>query len=299
MQKRAIRRGARVVESVREHAANRREDMAIKLIAIDLDGTLLDGGGRVSERNRRALMAAEARGALVVLASGRSSRIVWGYAREAGLERSPVISNNGPRVQGPDGATLAEECLEPEVAREVMRRWDGMGLMYTLYSGDDMYYSYRPPNYSEYAEAADGPGAPRCILDADARYRDGAAHAHKLVCFDGDAARLARARALLGDLGDALEVNSSWWNNVEVMRRGVDKGWALRRLRGIYGLAREEVMAFGDNDNDREMLREAGWPVAMANGSDALKRIARIVAPDCNDSGVGRVVEEYVLGERT
>ena len=115
--------------------------MSIKLITIDLDGTLLNSAKQVSERNRRALMAAEAQGVMVTLASGRCSPVVWGFARMAGLKASPVISNNGPRVQGPDGATLAEKCLDPEAAREVMRRWDGMGMFYILYSGDVMYYS--------------------------------------------------------------------------------------------------------------------------------------------------------------
>ena len=273
--------------------------MAIKLITIDLDGTLLDRDKRVSERNRRALMAAEAQGVMVTLASGRCSPVVWGFARMAGLRASPVISNNGPRVQGPDGTTLTEMCLEPADVSEVMRRWDELDMFYILYSGDTMYYSYRPDNYQRFAEAAAGPEAtPRHVFDRDARYAAGARHAHKLVCFDDDPARLRRARELLDDMSGALELNSSWWDNLEVMRRGIDKGWAVRRLREIYGLERDEVMAFGDNDNDREMLREAGWPVAMANGSDGLKRIARIVAPDCNDSGVGRVVEEYVLSGR-
>ena len=72
-------------------------------------------------------MAAEAQGVMVTLASGRCSPVVWGFARMARLKASPVISNNGPRVQGPDGATLAEKCLDPEAAREVMRRWDAWG----------------------------------------------------------------------------------------------------------------------------------------------------------------------------
>ena len=73
----------------------------------------------------------------------------------------------------------------------------------------------------------------------------------------------------------------------------VDQG-----LREHYGLERDEVMAFGDADNDREMLLHAGWPVAMQNGTESMKSIARIIAPDCNDSGVGRVIEEYVLSGR-
>lgn len=273
--------------------------MAIKLITIDLDGTLLDDGKQISERNRCAIMAAEDMGVLVVISSGRCSPAVWGYSRMAGIRCSPAISNNGPRVQAPDGSTIAEKCISPAVAREVMRRWDTINLFYILYNSDVMYYSYCPEDCARYPEADASIGVTmQHIFDGAGRFDEGAEHVHKLVCFDSDVKRLEQARGLIADLSGELEINSSWWNNVEVMCQGVDKGWAVDRLREHYGLERDEVMAFGDADNDREMLLHAGWPVAMANGTDHMKGIARIIAPDCNDSGVGRVIEEYVLSGR-
>lgn len=273
--------------------------MAIKLITIDLDGTLLNDEKQISERNRRTIMAAEDQGVMIVISSGRCSPPVWGFSRMAGIRHSPVISNNGPRVQAPDGSTIAEDCLEPETAREVMRRWDTIGLFYILYNNDVMYYSYRPDDYQRYIDDDARVGVTmEHIFDGDGRFETGAEHVHKIVCFDSDPERIAKARELLADMGDVLEVNSSWWNNVEIMRKGIDKGWAVDRLREHYGLERDEVMAFGDADNDREMLLHAGWPVAMQNGTESMKRIARIIAPDCNDSGVGRVIEEYVLSGR-
>lgn len=270
--------------------------MAIKLITIDLDGTLLNDQKQVSERNRNAIIEAEKRGVMVTISSGRCSPAVWGFARMAGIQHSPVISNNGPRVQGPDGRTIAEKCIDPEAACEVMRRWDTIGLFYILYDSDVMYYSYRPDDYAKYPEADARVGVKMAHeFDGMGRYEKGMYHAHKIVCFDDDPERLVKARELIADIGDKLEVNSSWWDNVEVMGKGVDKGWAVDRLREYYGLERDEVMAFGDADNDREMLLHAGWPVAMQNGTENMKRIARIIAPDCNDSGVGRVIEEYVL----
>lgn len=270
--------------------------MGIKLITIDLDGTLLNKEGQISDENRRALMAAEAQGIMIAIASGRCSPVAWGFSRCAGLRRSPVISNNGPRVQAPDASTIAEQCIDPTVTREIMRRWDEIGLFYILYNSDIMYYSYRPKDYLRYREADDRVGiSMEHVFDAARRYGEGAGHAHKLVCFENEAGLLARAREAIADMRGALEVNSSWWDNVEVMCRGIDKGWAVDRLREKYGLAREEVMAIGDNDNDREMLLHSGWPVAMSNGTQQMKSIARIIAPDCNESGVGRVIAEYVL----
>ena len=118
-------------------------------------------------------------------------------------------------------------------------------------------------------------------------YEAGARHAHKLVCFDDDTARLERARALLDGMGDALEVNSSWWNNIEVMHRGVDKAgqWpscARYTAWSAMRLWRSAITTMTARCCARRVGRSR-W----ANGSDGLKRIARIIAPDCNDSGVG------------
>ena len=255
--------------------------MAIKLITIDLDGTLLNDKKQVSERNRAAIMAAEDMGVMVTVSSGRCSPPVWGYARMAGIRRSPVISNNGPRVQAPDGTTIAEKCIDPEAACELMRRWDTIHLFYILYNSDVMYYSYCPDNYQSYPEADARVGVNmQHVFNGEGRFTLGASHA---------------GYELIKGLEDKLEVNSSAPNNIEIMCKGIDKGWAVDRLRDYYNLERDEVMAFGDADNDREMLLHAGWPVAMQNGTDHMKQIARIIAPDCNDSGVGRVIEEYVL----
>jgi Cof subfamily protein (haloacid dehalogenase superfamily) len=270
--------------------------MAIKLITSDLDGTLLNSKKVVSERDRAAIMAAESMGIMVTLASGRSSPEAWAFARMAGISHSPVISNNGPRVQAPDGTTIAEECLEPELVREVMRRWNTLGISYVLYNNDTMFYSVKPLDYDKYPEYGARMGAHiQCDFDRDRMMGEGAEHAHKLVYYDDDTEMYNRAVAMLTDLKDILELNSSSRNNIEVMHKGVDKGWAVRQLQKYYGLKREEIMAFGDADNDRQMLLNSGWPVVMSNGTDEMKAIARIIAPDCDSSGVGQIIEEYVL----
>ena len=230
--------------------------MSIKLITSDLDGTLLNSKKVVSERDRAAIMAAESMGIMVTLASGRSSPEVWAFARMAGISHSPMISNNGPRVQAPDGTTIAEKCPE---------------------------YGARMGAHIQ------------CDFDRDRMMGEGAEHAHKLVYYDEDTAMYNRAVAMLADLKDVLELNSSARNNIEVMHKGVDKGWAVGQLQKHYGLKRDEIMAFGDADNDRQMLLSAGWPAVMSNGTDEMKSIARIIAPDCDSSGVGRIIEEYVL----
>ena len=90
-----------------------------------------------------------------------------------------------------------------------------------------------------------------------------------------------------GALGSNLEFNAA----------GVSKGRALAELSAKLGLRAEEVMAFGDADNDLEMLSWAGYSFAMANGNDAVKEAARYQAPANDEAGVGQMVERYVLGQ--
>ncbi|MDL2206165.1 HAD-IIB family hydrolase, partial [Eubacteriales bacterium OttesenSCG-928-N13] len=96
-----------------------------------------------------------------------------------------------------------------------------------------------------------------------------------------------------------LNISSSWHDNIEVMSKDAAKGLALGALLDHFGLTRDQLMAFGDNDNDLDMLRAAGHPVAMQNAVPQLKQAAEIIAPHHDDSGVGQVIEEYILNDQT
>ena len=270
--------------------------MNIKLITIDLDGTLLNDDQTISARNRKALMDAEDAGVMVTIASGRTTPSVRAVAKAAGIRHSPFISNNGPRVQAADGTLIAEKCLAPELSREVVTRWNDLGLYFALYNDDAMFHSFRDPT-KPYMYAWDSLWgfSMRHEFGMKQVLEEGIFHTHKIVCFEDDPAKLEQCRRALDGI-PSIETNASGANNCEVMSEGVDKGWGVRQLAAFYGIDREEIMAFGDNSNDRSMLQAAGWSVAMQNGTDDLKRIARIIAPDCNDSGVGRIIEKYVLG---
>ena len=100
-------------------------------------------------------------------------------------------------------------------------------------------------------------------------------------------------RATLADL--KLSISSSWRDNLEIMRPGVDKGASLKFIAERLGVPRGAIMAFGDNTNDVPMFAYAGHPVAMGNAEACALRAARYVAPDCELGGVGRMIEELVL----
>lgn len=275
--------------------------MDIRLIAFDMDGTLLDANGVFPEVNVRALRACAKRGILLALNSGRSFEMLREFACALGVAPY-IISVNGARVdKGPDGPTLAERVYDEERTRAVYEAMRDSGMYYTVYTRGHTFmgnsdqrrlYSRFGHHYAHTSRSGDYLYE---MVDDEARLRsEGLRSPYKFVAlgsahdprFDGILKKIA-------PLG--MSVSQSRADNLEVMMPGVDKGAALAYLARRLGVAPEQTMAFGDNTNDLPMLRFAGASVAMANGEASVRRAARFVAPECDEGGVGKFLFEKVL----
>ncbi|MDO4357463.1 MAG: Cof-type HAD-IIB family hydrolase [Clostridia bacterium] len=272
----------------------------IRMMAFDLDGTLLGLDRHISPRNVRALQEAHRRGIKLVLASGRGFLATRRFAAEAGVP-AILATSNGARIdESPMGPLICERCFDEYSAKAVMRLMSDAGMFFVAYCDNANYQANidaRLPDESDYYRAGvfreDG-FTFEMVEDEGRMWNEGWRHTYKFVTFTRpNDPRLDALREKLAPLN--LAVEASWCNNVEVMMPSAGKGNALAFLAERYGIDREEVMAFGDNFNDESMLRYAGWPVVMENGEPELKKIARIVAPHHAEDGVGRVIEEYVL----
>ena len=276
--------------------------MDIRLVATDLDGTLLDSEKRISEENAKALRACEAKGVKMVFASGRSFESLSHMAREVGLT-SPIISSNGARIDlSPAGPMLCDYPFDPALARTVYDILLRSGIYFIIYTTGRMFRcnaaaggalgrGLNALNWNEKKE----PSLIDVVDDPKLTAAEGLGHVHKFVAFTPDEARLNALRAQLSS-ETPVSLSSSWFDNVEVLRPGAGKGAALGDLSRALGLDRSQVMAFGDNLNDLDMLRCAGFPVAMENAIDEIKAAARRVAPDHDQSGVAKVLRDLVLG---
>ena len=269
--------------------------MSIRLIATDLDGTLLGADKEVSPRNACALQACMARGVHVMLASGRSLNAVARIAEISGLTGALVLSSNGARLdETARGPLLLENGIAPSVAREAAVRLISAGIYVECYSDDVIYMANRAPvkhHNHQPGRAADG--ATLFVEDAARFLDEGTAHARKLIVFSDDPEQLEKSRTLLRGL--PLDCSSSDTDNLEILAAGAGKGRALTWYAERMNIARDEIMAFGDQTNDLSLLEEAGWPVAMDNAVDAVKARARLIAPHHDQSGVAAIVEKYVL----
>ena len=274
--------------------------MDIRLVAMDLDGTLLDSNKRISDENARVLRACEARGIKMVFSSGRSFESLRRMALEVGLS-SPIISSNGARVDlTPNGPMLSDYPFDPALARTVYDILLNSGIYFIVYNPGRLFKCNaaagewnRGTNALKWDEKKE-PALIDVVDDPALTVSQGLAHVHKFVAFTPDTARLDAIKEKLRLTPSSL--SSSWFDNVEILRPGAGKGLALRDLTKALGLKKAEVMAFGDNLNDIDMFQSAGVPVAMENAIEPLKALARHIAPHHDQSGVGQALRTLILG---
>jgi len=267
--------------------------LSIRLLALDLDGTILDSEMRVSPRTRQAMSQAQARGVHVTLASGRPYHNVRHFANDLGI-RDPVICYQGAVVQD----MLTEEIyfyrgVPIPLAYEAIGLIRQQGWALCVHLDDRLYAERFTPAVRFYAEYS--PIKERLCQVADLRaalYQEPT----KLVVIV-DAEQGAEVSARLGShFQGRLQVVRSYPRFVEATNLAATKGQALSFLAHRLGVPRAETMAIGDNDNDTDMVTWAGLGVAMGNASASVKAAADYVAPSIAEDGAAEAIERLVLG---
>ena len=268
-------------------------------MAFDLDGTLLDDDKKIPERNARALKAAAEKGIKLMLCSGRAFEVQAGFAQSIGID--PICASaNGARIDlSLHGPLLCENPIEPHIAKRIFDELMARGIYFMAYARGRS-YMFNIDEQQRLNKHHHAPGKTfygdlpfEIIGDSEAARHDAWQAAYKFVCFGEDYdPRFEEMKRVLADLN--LSISSSWRDNMEIMKPGIDKGWAIRRVCEEYGIPIECTMAFGDNTNDLPMLAEVGWPCAVDNAVAEVRACARILAPCCEDDGVAQIIEKIL-----
>jgi Cof subfamily protein (haloacid dehalogenase superfamily) len=269
---------------------------AVKLLAIDLDDTLLRCDLTISYRTRNAVKKAEEAGVNVVLASGRVPAAVEPFAKTLGLHRRNgyLICSNGTVItETIAGNVVHERKIEGRAALAAFDLADAEDFPVQIYDGDVLYVS-RSNEYSEYDQKLTG--LRQIVPD---NFREMVAGGCYKLLIPGDPVLLAPLEKLLyAYLGENITLFTSKPYFLEVLPAHTDKGSALAKVAEFLGINREEVLAIGDSMNDEAMLRWAGTGVAMLNGDERIKAAADIVSERSNDDdGVADIIEKYVLAK--
>ena len=267
---------------------------AVRLLAIDLDDTLLRSDLTISSRNKNAIKKAEAAGVAVVLASGRISAAMEHFVKILGMHRrgAYIICNNGAIIrESITGNIINESRIEAGTALTAFDLADAEGFAVQIYEDNIMYVS-RSNEYSSYDQKLTG--LRQVVVDNFRAMVGGGCH--KLL-IPGDPMLLGPLENLFrAYLDDNITIFTSKPYFLELLPAKTDKGTALAWVAGSLGIKQEEVLAIGDSMNDEAMIRWAGIGIAMVNGDDRIKNIANLVTEKNNDDdGVAEVIERYVL----
>lgn len=267
----------------------------VRLIALDLDGTLLNDAKELTERTQRALEAASRSGIEVVLSTGRP---VTALPQE--VAHFPYIkyalTADGARIENlRTGELLFEGLIPKEMVRPIYDIFDDYDVIEEIYIKGQGYISERDIDHlEEYttnpAHAAYARRTRKRVADIHDLLDQDIDKAHALFkSFEDreDAMRRIREIADL-ELCDAFPIN------LEVSAPGINKGEGLKILGEKLGIKTKDMMAFGDSNNDAAMLQTAGVAVVMDNAYESVKEMADVIAPSNEEDGVAAVIEQML-----
>ncbi|HEU0002333.1 MAG TPA: Cof-type HAD-IIB family hydrolase [Ktedonobacteraceae bacterium] len=274
----------------------------IKMLVIDIDGTLLNPEGKISAPTRAAVQAAQQAGIIVTLATARRYCNTGPVADELGLQIPLILYDGAMIVQHPQGSILHRQTLSAAIGQQAVNILlrhgvqpvvhPDTGLNEEIWTGpadfDNLWLDAYFTTYPDMLRRM--PYARLCAGQDDPL---------RVVAFDAE-------EAILSVSPEIAALDCSWTSikrgnfgcaELAVMHAGCSKASGVAALAQLFDLLPGEVMAIGDNNNDIRMLQCAGWGVAMGQAPLAVKAAARAVTASNAGDGVARAIERYALGD--
>jgi Cof subfamily protein (haloacid dehalogenase superfamily) len=263
----------------------------IRLVALDLDGTLVGSNLTISPRVRESIVAARARGTEITIVTGRMFAAAKPYAEILGIT-GPLVCYQGAAIfEVSTGAVLRETPVHQDVTRQVLAWAEEHHVHAQCYSGDTLYVQQINRFSKRYTDLAKV--EPTVVPSLRAAFAD--KPSIKIVLVDDPGPSEQHLAALTTLLGKRAYITRSNVDFVEVLSPDVNKGEALAFVAQRYGATLAETMAIGDAWNDVPLITAAGIGVAMGSGPPELFAKADAVVGDVAHDGVAEAIERYVL----
>jgi Cof subfamily protein (haloacid dehalogenase superfamily) len=262
--------------------------MDIKLLALDLDDTLLDEQIRITPRGEKAVRMAAGMGIKVVLTTGRNFTCTEKYLRQLNLD-TPVITNGGAEIYDAGGNLIYSRYLTPEMAKEVIDFAVEEGVHYQTYREECFCYEKE----DEYCALYRSFNGLQGLEIPDLRYQK---HETPKVLFIDSEERIRELKDMaISKFGGRFNISISkpWY--LEFNRPDASKGAALKHLSEMYGLQKENVMAVGDGQIDLSMIEYAGIGIAMANSGETVREKADFITDSNREDGVAKAIERFIM----
>ncbi|MFJ5759154.1 Cof-type HAD-IIB family hydrolase [Neobacillus sp. NPDC093182] len=286
--------------------------MAYKLLATDLDGTLLNEQREIDRENILAIHEFREKGGRVVICSGRSPLSTRWIANTIGLKGEPIIAYNGAIILDENGEISEQAIFEHDRLLSFWKLCEGEGFYAHFYEGDTLlvpketkwnknWIENNIPSLEKTGSSATelenfrGQCQVKIVDDFYHYMKSNQPDITKIAVFDEEG-RLADFSKVIGDQIGGMEVSSSLnFLNLEISPSGVSKASSLLKLSEKYNIPISQIAAIGDNYNDSLMLRAAGLGIAMGNAPDEVKALADQVTGSNQQAGVAQAIRRYLL----
>ncbi|NGQ96457.1 HAD family hydrolase [Brevibacillus sp. SYP-B805] len=273
----------------------------VRLVAFDMDGTLLNEASQMTEETQEACRLLQATGRKLILSTGRTYVSARLPVHEFPFDG--YVCSNGAAIYEKDGTLVHSTILPAGMVTEAIRKIRELPIYYEIHDTDsnrwmadedrqriDVENLSELRRFTFYKLSRVAP-----LEELIARLSSGEINAVKIFIWSRQAEQLQWVREQLAPYSNAAALTSSGDTNVEVMPKDVSKWTGLQYFLAQWKLTPEQVLAFGDADNDLDILSNVGHPVAMENATPALKRIARHVAGHHDKDGVASFIRAHLL----
>lgn len=283
-----------------------------KLIAIDIDGTLLNSKTELTERTKNVLKRATEKGIYVVLTSGRMTSVINDFCKQIGADKYLIAENGASILDMQENKIIYKNYIPKEVVLDVVDLCEKNNIYYMVYTNKELIVKnlqhmalfFYKQNYNpnariethiagrEYIESINDDFTKMMICDADRSiYNSIINKLSEIKLIDVTPIPYTSVK----NITIGTETTTISYIYADISAKNVNKGTALERLMKMLNLKPEEVIAIGDNINDIPMIKVAGLGVSIGNGADNLKKVADVIAPTNDEDGVAYIVEKYAL----
>ncbi|PMB02580.1 phosphatase [Fischerella thermalis CCMEE 5273] len=289
----------------------------MKLVVLDMDGTLLDKNGEVSEANKNAIKNIQAKNIEVIIATGRHYADAIATLEEAGLH-CPVISVNGGDIRDKNGDRLWHLPIKRKTVQQIIEFAHNQKIYVEVYTDQAIYTTYSGREHlkvemdilmdansyvsrealKKAAEKQFQQASVTTVSSFEEVLSNKETNIYKILFFSFENTKLKESQhKVCAQFGADVVVSSSGKHNIEMTHPQAQKGYAVQKIADRYGIQLRDILAIGDNLNDLSMLRIVGHPVAMGNAETDVKNEAEFVTNTNDEDGVAFALEKYFPNE--
>ena len=271
-----------------------------KLVAIDLDGTLVTDEKELTKRTIEVIKEATKKGVKIMISSGRSFYRLEKFIDALDLRKEnqyTICFNGGMIVENTTKEMVYSKNLDAEEVKELIQLGKTLGLPIMIYTKDSHCVEKVPEVVQKNAKNIKGMNLKIVNFD-DMDFSEKQNYIYKVCFIDEPETIIEKRKQISKEMIEKYEITSSVPEYIEIVKKGIKKSEAIKVVMKKYDIKQSEVMAIGDGENDVEMLKFAGLGIAMENAMDDVKEFANDITTSNNHDGVANAIEKYILKEQ-